>query len=405
MAVLACRCLNWSVHCQEPSVEACDPRHLDLSKEEQTDRFFSSAVARCAMAVQKHPFLSTVRHVGQWSVHSCQGCQQDIYAEASGRMLLNAGLETGQETIDALRSLEHYSPCFKIVLPQPGDNIDDGGRGNVCCAGVSGARLQVEDPRLDANLKVVQEIANRFMRQEMEAMEARIRHFQEQQSRALEQLKARTTVDRDAVCELLTQASRRELKNTLAEALDEEVTHRFTAVRSDVLATTQNRGGVTRTVDVNRDAGIAFQKGATRRQGIPGRRPGRSGQSQQLLLSHSVDTSQIFHLDGFEDDDNSAPFPPASSEEEGDTDDSSMADEYQPMGQLQCAYSLPVDMPNWRTPRDPQNDFDEFVGAVDHEKIGQDIEALARSVCDGTEMFGDLPRPRLNAGDHRSRPL
>lgn len=404
MAVLACKCLNWSVHCQEPSVEACDPRHLDLSKEEQTDRFFSSAVARVKLGIggisQKHSFLSTVRHVGQWSVHSCQGCQQDVYAEASGgRMLLNAGLESGQEMLDALRSLERYSPCFKIVLPQPSDDGDEGSRG------VSGARLQVEDPRLDANLKVAQEVANRFMRQEMEAMEARIRHFQEQQSRALEQLKARTAVDRDAVCELLTQASRRELKNTLAEALDEEVTQRFTTVRSDAIATTQNRAGLAKTSAISRDAGITFQKGSTRKQGTPGRRPGRSGPSQQLLLSQSVDTSQIFHLDGFEDDDNTAPFPAASSEEEGDTDDSSMADECQPMGQLQCAYSLPVDMPKWRTPRDIRNDFDELVGAVDHEKIGEDIEALARSVCDGTEMFGDLPRPRLNAGDHRSRPL
>uniref|UniRef100_A0A131XX63 Uncharacterized protein n=1 Tax=Ixodes ricinus TaxID=34613 RepID=A0A131XX63_IXORI len=398
MAVLACQCLNWSVHCQESRVEACDPRHLDLSEEERTDRFFASAVARVKLGIggisQKHPFLSTVRHVGQWSVHSCRGCRQDVYAEASGRMLLNAGLESGQEKMDTLRALERYSPCFKIVLPQPGDD-DDGSRG------VSGARLQVEDSKLDANLKVVQEIANRFVRQEMEAMEARIRHFQEQQSRTLEQLKARTAVDRDALCELLTQASRRELKNTLAEALDEEVTQRITTVRSNAVATTQNRGGLPKTTDNDRDAGITFQKGAARRQGV--RRPARPG--RQLLLSQSVDTGQIFHLDGFEDDDNSAPFPPASSEEELDTDDSSMADEYQPAGQTQCAYSLPVDMPTWRTPRDSQNDLDELVGAVDHEKIGEDIEALARSVCDGTEMFGDLPRPRLNAGDHRSRPL
>ncbi|CAN7942896.1 unnamed protein product [Ixodes pacificus] len=401
MAVLACQCLNWSVHCQESRVEACDPRHLDLSEEERTDRFFASAVARVKLGIggisQKHPFLSTVRHVGQWSVHSCRGCRQDVYAEASGRMLLNAGLESGQEKMDMLRALERYSPCFKIVLPLPGDD-DDGSRGKSC---VSGARLQVEDSKLDANLKVVQEIASRFVRQEMEAMEARIRHFQEQQSRTLEQLKARTSVDRDALCELLMQASRRELKNTLAEALDEEVTQRIMAVRSNAVATTQNRGGLPKTTDNDRDTGITFQKGAARRQGV--RRPARPG--RQLLLSQSVDTGQIFHLDGFEDEDNSAPFPPASSEEELDTDDSSMADEYQPTGQTQCAYSLPVDMPTWRTPRDSQNDLDELVGAVDHEKIGEDIEALARSVCDGTEMFGDLPRPRLNAGDHRSRPL
>lgn len=387
MAVLACQCLNWSVHCQESRVEACDPRHLDLSEEERTDRFFASAVARVKLGIGGI-------YVGQWSVHSCRGCRQDVYAEASGRMLLNAGLESGQERMDTLRALERYSPCFKIVLPQPGDD-DDGSRG------VSGARLQVEDSKLDANLKVVQEIANRFVRQEMEAMEARIRHFQEQQSRALEQLKARTAVDRDALCELLTQASRRELKNTLAEALDEEVTQRITTVRSNAVATTQNRSGLPKATDNNRDTGIPFQKGAARRQGV--RHPARPG--RQLLLSQSVDTSQIFHLDGFEDDDNSAPFPPASSEEELDTDDSSMADEYQPTGQTQCAYSLPVDMPTWRTPRDSQNELDELVGAVDHEKIGEDIEALARSVCDGTEMFGDLPRPRLNAGDHRSRPL
>lgn len=399
MAVLVCRCLNWSVHCQGPSPQDCDLKHLDLSQEEQADSFFTSGVTQVKLGLggisQKHSFLGRERRIGHWTVHSCDGCKQDVYAEASDKMLFSSSLECGQEKLDALRASGNFSPCFKILLSQTGS-------ADASTQGVSGARLQVEDPRLDSNLKLVHETAARFLRQEAEAMEARVRHFQEQQAHSLDQLKARTALDKDALCELLVQTSRHQLSDTLAEALNEEVTHGFSSVPNDATAVANNRSANRRVPDFGRDTGGMAIK-ATGRRTTPSRRLGRTETGRRM----SLDTSQMFHLDGFEEDDSSAPFPPASSEDEADTDDSSMADECQQTSQLHCAYSLPVDMPAWRTPRDSRADFDdiEFVRSVDHEKIGANIEALARSVCDDTEMFGDLPRPRLNAGDLKTRPL
>lgn len=119
----------------------------------------------------------------------------------------------------------------------------------------------------------------------------------------------------------------------------------------------------------------------------------------------------MFRLDGFEDDE--AAFP--SSEEEEDSDDGDAAGvsssssggsamDDQPVVR-HCAHSLPVDMPGWRLRGggdDDRRQRQQQQYAVEHERIGADIEALARSVCDGTEMFGDLPRPRLNS---TQRPL
>nr|XP_050041153.1 uncharacterized protein LOC126538338 [Dermacentor andersoni] len=91
--VQVCGCLNWSVHCQE--VQPCDVRHLAPAGD---DPFFRDGVVCAKLALQgitkRHSFLESVRSVGEWEVHSCQGCQRDVYAQASDRsLLLSADLE------------------------------------------------------------------------------------------------------------------------------------------------------------------------------------------------------------------------------------------------------------------------------------------------------------------------
>ncbi|KAG7238897.1 hypothetical protein INR49_030444 [Caranx melampygus] len=68
------------------------------------------------------------------------------------------------------------------------------------------------------------------------------------------------------------------------------------------------------------------------------------------------------------------------------------------------ARSLPVSVPVWgcRGSRAAQGDSNsgERVGCADLEHIAASMKALlAPGATDGTEMFGALPRPRLNTGD------
>lgn len=184
--------------------------------------------------------------------------------------------------------------------------------------------------------------------------------YQEQQAQALERLRGRTGRDREALCQLLLSSS--------ASAPATDVSGRVSTS--------------------TRSSSSARQKA-----------PGRTGRE------HRQREGEVFRLDGFEEDE--AAFPSSEEEEEeGDSDaeggpgggvsssSSSSALDEAPVRHI--AYSLPVDMPGWRL-RDDDRHQPQQQYAVEHDRIGADIEALARSVCDGTEMFGDLPRPRLNS--------
>lgn len=343
VGVWSCGCLNWSLHCQE--VQPCQMLTAP------DDPFFARGVARAKLAPQgitkRHGFLELRRLVGEWEVRGCRGCQQDVYAaSSSGDLLLSAQLEGDGSKLEALRASADFSPCFHIVLPARPPQGPPSTR-----PAAAAGQQQAEQESLSARL-AVQELASHFLQQELEAMEARLRLYQEQQAQALERLRVRTGRDREALCQLLSSAT--------APA-----------------------------TDVSGPASTSSSSSARQKA------PGRTGRE------HRQREGEVFRLDGFEDDE--AAFPSSEEEEEGDSDaegaggvssgSSSSALDEPPMRHI--AYSLPVDMPGWRLRDDDRHQQQQY--AVEHDRIGADIEALARSVCDGTEMFGDLPRPRLNS--------
>ncbi|KAH9374859.1 hypothetical protein HPB48_020675 [Haemaphysalis longicornis] len=234
--------------------------------------------------MQRHGFLERRRLVGEWEVHGCRGCQQDVYAaSSSGDLLLSAQLEGDGSRLEALRASADFSPCFHIVLP---------------------AR-----PPQGPSTQPVQELASRFLQQELEAMEARLRLYQEQQAQALERLRVRTGRDREALCQLLSST---------------------TPAASDVMG------------------GRQFH---TDLQCLPKTSSPIEGNHRGQLVRFP----EVFRLDGFEDDE--AAFPSSEEEEEeGDSDaegaggvssgSSSSALDEPPVRHI--AYSLPVDMPGWR---------------------------------------------------------
>ncbi|XP_069769079.1 proline-rich AKT1 substrate 1 [Narcine bancroftii] len=120
------------------------------------------------------------------------------------------------------------------------------------------------------------------------------------------------------------------------------------------------------------------------------------------------DSSAIFTMDEESTSQDCEPFFESDLDGES-TDDGSLSEELpiHPRTQTKChqlAKSLPVSVPIWgfkdlKPKKLPDGDDDERLPSPDLDKIAASMKALAMSVTDGTEMFGDLPRPRLNTGD------
>ncbi|KAG2455841.1 uncharacterized protein akt1s1 [Polypterus senegalus] len=132
------------------------------------------------------------------------------------------------------------------------------------------------------------------------------------------------------------------------------------------------------------------------------------------------ETTGLFPMDEDSSCQECEPFFESDIDEEESTDDGSLSEDL-PVSSQQCGFpvanssctfsrqlarSLPVTVPMWgfHNGKGGQNHHGEShsgerVVCPDLEKIAASMRALAMSVTDGTEMFGDLPRPRLNTGD------
>ncbi|XP_071657178.1 proline-rich AKT1 substrate 1 [Patagioenas fasciata] len=108
------------------------------------------------------------------------------------------------------------------------------------------------------------------------------------------------------------------------------------------------------------------------------------------------DVTGLFLMD--EDEEPSAESDPESPDESSPGEEAP-APPPPPPGPL-YARSLPVSVPTWSLRGPPPGHPSPHRASPDLERIAASMRALLlRGGGDGTEMFGDLPRPRLLAGD------
>lgn len=114
----------------------------------------------------------------------------------------------------------------------------------------------------------------------------------------------------------------------------------------------------------------------------------------------------IFDMDGVEFQDN-GPFPGEEEDEENLSQEMRPTRYRKTEKDLCCAASLPIDVPIGRKAFREDDDSDDLkVEHMDPEQIAKSIQALAWNCKDGTEIFGERPRRRLNTGELvRSRPI
>ncbi|PRD25929.1 UNVERIFIED_CONTAM: Proline-rich AKT1 substrate 1 [Trichonephila clavipes] len=128
--------------------------------------------------------------------------------------------------------------------------------------------------------------------------------------------------------------------------------------------------------------------------------PGRSRTKVKRELKRapaSIDVGGVFDMEEFETKESLS----CNSEEDTEDSDNDNAAENKPGEPLTYATSLPMSIPEF-------TNYSHFSLIEDDEKesppkapedIAASMRALACSVRDGTEMFGELPRRRLNTGE------
>uniref|UniRef100_H3C7K4 AKT1 substrate 1 (proline-rich) n=1 Tax=Tetraodon nigroviridis TaxID=99883 RepID=H3C7K4_TETNG len=135
------------------------------------------------------------------------------------------------------------------------------------------------------------------------------------------------------------------------------------------------------------------------------RRSGIADVDERAQRSRPFPPSGVFSMD---EDSLSRDCEPFWSDGEEESTDGSLSEEAPPPprgGAVALARSLPVSVPAWsfRGTRGTQGDSGERhpqVGCADLDHIAASMKALlVPGATDGTEMFGALPRPRLNTGD------
>ncbi|RWS24445.1 uncharacterized protein B4U80_00218 [Leptotrombidium deliense] len=122
---------------------------------------------------------------------------------------------------------------------------------------------------------------------------------------------------------------------------------------------------------------------------------------------YSADVEGVFEIEGLDTSQQRA-----FEESEDDHVSADSADEGLPAnvirnaGVKHYATSLPIKVPFWTVNHEDKSDDEKISSFEGPDRIPESIKALAKSVRDSTEMFGDLPRRRLNTGDLvKSRPI
>ncbi|XP_076313230.1 uncharacterized protein LOC143226316 [Tachypleus tridentatus] len=417
-----CNCLNVQVHTKGKFEQKVENETIGIVGENAKDLFFQSDVAEVILDIggitKQQPLLCKSRQVGKWKVWMCSCCGKDTHAlqgkEGEERVLVNLNLEEGSSQVASLIKSENYSRLFKIILPSRSLHLDKK---------TSAEEYHVKYNHLEPAMIVVQQQVSRFLRQEQQAMQERIRKYTEQQQIEFASLQARAHEDKQVMLYMLADLQEKQVTDSLADAMiDSPLSPPLTPMTEeqdtefDEFSSGDGMAGQGESRDEFPQATIKVSQALHQGKlvySLPKPMHGRNvnrfrkKHMQPSRMAKSVDTNTMFDIDGVDMEEDTAPF--YTTDDEGDTDDSSVYDEASALfTNNKFATSLPISMPVWSVANHSSGSDEEekFPAPDDPEQMVASIKALAMSVHDGTEMFGDLPKRRLNTGELvKSRPI
>ncbi|XP_013398197.1 uncharacterized protein LOC106164735 isoform X1 [Lingula anatina] len=396
MVRLTCECLNVNIHSKTPNLVTADVANLGLNETLQKEIKYSE-LAEVQLDLegisQEHPCLLKKKTVGHWTTYECVNCGLLTHAvntaSRSNRILVNKKLLRDATAIESLMQSPDYSPLYNIVLKGVNDN-----QHRFTPFGLQSSKYE----SLQETLTAVQQRLNQYLIQEEAAMEERIRKYQEEQRTQYAKLQSKARRDKNTLISSLLASEAKDLTESLTEAMVDDSSPENSVEASSL---TESSSLEQDTRNQNKVSPVQQQD----------KKSQSNYQSHQLLqrttsapvrLQSNRSLDEVFELEGLDDDEDL----PAFDESDDDTDNSMNEDQSDSSDRDSGIYSrsIPISVPMaFRTGKfSEREEEDVYKTAPDPEHMAASIKALALSVHeDGTEMFGDLPRPRHNTwGDH-----
>ncbi|CAH1252008.1 AKT1S1 [Branchiostoma lanceolatum] len=433
---LTCRCLNVSVEIRETKLDSADnsdplrsPPHTDVFRPAEA----AEATLGLAGVTVKYPFLTEGTTAGEWKVLQCLNCGLKTHAcrddESTGAVLVSRKMQTSPPSSPAGDQSADFSPAFQLVLS--GADWPDFHTGAADTDGMSEpTRPEVLDS-CSADRQEVHSRLSHYLQQQKARMEEAIRRVTEEQQRQYEELERRAVSDETRLLGVLHAVGQRKLEaRQTATAVQPES---GTKSSTDVPSTAPERQATTEASTQK----IAPSETTAKKTTVKPHRPPvfkvpgavRKGQvrrskpspdyTDNLPWASNTDADILFEVDDITPQPtapDSMDKAPAETSTSVRVEEKPVEDYHTTVSELSAvpdldhrlyASSLPVDMPfmtRARIAHVPEEDTGFSSSIQDPEQIVASMKALAISVQeDGTQMFGDLPRPRVNTGDLLAR--
>ncbi|XP_035670972.1 uncharacterized protein LOC118412296 [Branchiostoma floridae] len=433
---LSCRCLNVSVEIREATLDFADTSD-PLTSAPHTDVFSGEDTAEATLGLAgvtvKYPFLTEETSAGEWKVLQCLNCGLRTHAcrvdETTGAVLVSRKMQTSPPSSPTGDQSVDFSPAFQLVLS--GADWPDVG-----AAGTDGMSEPTRPEVLDSCSADRQEVHHRlshYLQQQKARMEEAIRRVTEEQQRKYEELEKRALVDETRLLSVLHAVGQRKLEaqqsaTTLRPESGIESSTNVPSTGPESQATPQastqkaapSEAIVKKTAVKPHRPPVFKVPGAGRRAQVRHSKP-RQDNTDQLSWDSSTNTDAdiLFEVDDITPQPSTPGQMEKASAAAGTSDrveDKPVEDHYPTVSELPAvpdldhrlyASSLPMDMPFMTRARiaHVQEEDTGFSSSIqDPEQMVASMKALAMSVQeDGTQMFGDLPRPRINTGDLLAR--
>lgn len=428
MTKLTCKCLNVSLNIIEDRSEVTQGTLL-LGQDDAVvesdglgliDEFFQGDLTIITLAVAgievQQNLLIKERIVNDYRVFKCVNCDMSTHAvhKFKGLDRVVASKELGDALMyNTTRESPDYSPVFKIILnTSVSSNKADNDRDTQA--------KMFHRSLSDAHLRV-NKIVEKFLVNEEDAMQERIRIFTEQQKVLFTGLQKKITDDKEKFLRLVSKKEETALQTSLNDAMKEATLFKSDSVESeseDVAPDLpQIRGKKMRpnrfmfsSSTQDAPSSLPNHMGPPKSRDISKQLSTSRNQRTSLAITNGrrraktqVDEDTLFDLDGFHENKNCEPFF-ESDEESNDSNSLDSSGGYtipnrELAGDRIYATSVPVGIPMFHAMK--RGSFDNNAERhseprLSPDKIAESMKALAKSLHDSTSIFGELPTPRYN---------